>query len=147
MLGNSNMIAVTVAPWLRKLRPSILGILGGTLGIFASVSFYGVFASACCGFEYFALLAIFGVLGAALGITGGVFASIWRRVGGLILFGATVVTIALWLPFLVYLSPLGWMFFIIGFAWWVLPILLGGLLAFPKSRRILKQLHNDGWLP
>ena len=141
---------MTMVSQLWKLTPSILGILGGVSSVLASASFQGInFSSISCGCEILVIAVLPGIVGVAFGIVGGAFALVWKRAGGLILLVATAVAISPWLLILGFPNSSGipFGFYAVYFAWWNALILFGGLLAFPRTRRILKRLHNEGGLP
>ncbi len=141
---------LTLTHQLWKIKQPMLGLLGGVLGLLVSLSFGKIdFSSLSCGCEFFGATVVPSILGSILGIGGGAFSLIRKREGGLILFAGTMVAVSPWLVILgnSHLSWIPFAFYIIYFAWWNALILFGGLLAFTRTRRILKRLHEGGWIP
>src|SRR5467141_2199246 len=116
----------------------VLGITGGALGLAVSqfLSFERQnFAMLSCGCEAVSLFreSEGGILlssGAGLAALGWLFAIEQVASGGS--FFALEIALS---------------YFLAGFLWWDATILMAGLVAFPKTRRSLKRLRRDGWLP
>lgn len=104
-----------------------------------------------CGFDIFSQAIIAGPIigGSVVGLVGGFACLANRYLGGtLLLVGGALALAPLFLYFGVYmlLFPLLWV--ILGPSLFFGTLLeLGGLLAFPETRHVLKVLHDGGWIP
>lgn len=97
------------------------------------------------GIQMLNLAVVFAGPAALLGIAGGVLANYRKTAGGFLLVaGFSIISFA-WIFVLVEAAARGlyadYFFFLISisFLWWSLLILLGGLLAFPRIRELLKK--------
>ena len=134
---------------LKRLSPSLLGMFGGGFGLLYSglLALFLSGLSACsCPWDPAAGIIVWPLaVGSVFGMAGGASYLINRTAGGasllaggLIASFATIFEMLLFGPLLFYLAPN--LFF-------GLVLCLGGLLAFPTTRHMLRVLHEGGWIP
>ncbi len=136
----------------------MLGFAGGAVGLLWAYSVISYNAAGCsCNWDFVQSSLGWPVLyGSLIGIAGGAIYEIERRVSGaLLLLGGILASpllfvfevgswtdlprvISFFLIFGVFLFP----GFLAGFL-----LFLGGLLGFQRTRRIIRGLHDGGWIP
>ena len=86
------------------------------------------------------------VVGSVLGMAGGGLYLMNRTAGGAILLaGGLIVSFTTLFEMLLLFGPL--FFFLSPNLFFGLLLSQGGLLAFPRTRHLLKMLHAGGWIP
>ena len=144
-----------------ELASMTLGVAGGVVGlvIARSLSFHANdFTSLSCNCEVLQTLQdalLPAIFGSILGLIGGLVSFARSREGGIILLLGSSSTAIGWLFALsrIILAgssmaiELAFGYILVDFLWWNLLIFGAGLIAFPTTRRILKGLRTEGWLP
>jgi len=145
---------------LKELAPIILGFLGSIVGLlysYAVMSNNGYGCSLCStDADWSFIQAFLGwplIIGSIFGLAACVLYPVARKPSGIFLLSGAIlasplpliIAVGSWqyLGNLIFLSVL---FFAPSYFASVL-LFLGGLLAFQKTRRIIKNLHDGGWIP
>ena len=143
-----------------KIRaPIILGLLGSIVGLlysYAVMSNNGYACSLCSTDADWSVIQTFLgtplIIGSVVGLAACVLYPVARKASGIFLLSGAILTSPLPLiiaggswPSLDFLL-LSVFFFAPGYFVSLL-LLLAGLLAFQKTRRIIKSLHDGGWIP
>ncbi len=136
---------------VKRLAPSMLGLFGGGLGL---LSYYTIMSpsldlSACsCGWQTVEGITTWPVvMGSLIGLVGCAIAIVKQKAGGTFLLAGGIIAFSA-IPYAdpgVFFSPL--LFFLAPSLFFGLLLILGGLLAFPRTRHLIKTLHNEGWIP
>jgi hypothetical protein len=141
-----------VSRLLKRLAPSLLGLFGGGLGV---LSYYDLMSpsldlSACsCGWKAAEGIVTWPlVVGSLIGLVGCAVFLFNPNAGGTFLISGGVVASStivfaevatlLFGPVILHLASN--LFF-------GLLLILTGLLAFPRTRHLIKTLHDEGWIP
>src|SRR2546425_1645926 len=144
-----------------KIRaPIILGLLGSIIGLlysYAVMSNNGYGCSLCSTDADWSVIQTFLgwplIIGSVIGLAGCVLYPVVRKPSGIFLLSGAILASPL--PLIVavgswqYLGSLIF-FSVLFFApsyFASLLLFLGGLLVFQKARRIIKSLHDGGWIP
>ena len=139
-----------------KIRaPIILGLLGSIVGLLYSyaVMSYSGYGCQC---DWSVIQTFFGwplIIGSVIGLAACVLYPIARKPSGIFLLSGGILASPLTMLLVVgSWQNLGSLIFfsVLFFApsyFASLLLFLGGLLAFPKTRRIIKSLHDGGWIP
>jgi hypothetical protein len=137
---------------LRRLTPSLLGLFGGGLGL---LSYYSLMnpsldLSACsCGWQTAEGIVTWPVVaGSLVGLLGCIVFLLNQYAGGTFLLAGGLVASStiVYTEFATFLlGPL--FFYLAPNLFFGLLLILSGLLAFPKTRHVIKTLHNEGWIP
>jgi len=140
---------------LKSHASLIFGLFGGIIGLLWSYAILSLDGSDCsCGWPLFqATFAWPMVVGSIVGLLGAGVYAFARRTGGTLLMAGGVITSPI-LFFLLSGSLLNPGLLLSGIGFILAPgaiagllIFLGGLLSFHKTRRIIKNLHDGGWIP
>ncbi len=146
---------------LDKRAPFKLGIIGGSLGFLTLLlPAFLSFNPDCSGspscsprpLPFELALPIF--LGAAMGIVGGL---VWRshtKAGTTILLAGALIAPPLWMIGyygirfgLIDTNGISFVLSSVVLFWWDGLLILAGLIAIPRVRSRLRQLHDAGWIP
>jgi uncharacterized membrane protein len=139
-----------------KIRaPIILGLLGSIVGLLYSYAVMSNNGDGCeC--DWSIIQAFLGwplIIGSVVGLAACVLYPVARKPSGIFLLSGAILasplTLLLVLGSWQYLGSLIF-FSVLFFApsyFASLLLFLGGLLAFQKTRRIIKRLHDGGWIP
>jgi uncharacterized membrane protein len=139
-----------------KIRaPIILGLLGSIVGLLYS---YAVMSNNGYGCEcdWSVIQTFLGwplIIGSVVGLAACVLYPVARKPSGIFLLSGAILASPL--PLIIAVGSwqyLGWLllFSVLFFApsyFASLLLFLGGLLVFRKTRRIIKRLHDGGWIP
>jgi hypothetical protein len=127
----------------------MLGLFGGGLGI---LSFYGLMSpatdlSACsCGWSLVEGIVAWPVVASSLLVGCAIFLFNRSAGGTLLLTGGVIASsTTVYVETVLFFSPL--FFFLAPNLFFGLLLILGGLLAFPKTRHVIKNLHDGSWIP
>jgi uncharacterized membrane protein len=140
---------------LKTRAPIILGLLGSIVGLLYSYAVMSNNGDGCeC--DWSIIQAFLGwplIIGSVVGLAACVLYPVARKPSGIFLLSGAILasplTLLLVLGSWQYLGSLIF-FSVLFFApsyFASLLLFLGGLLAFQKTRRIIKRLHNGGWIP
>jgi hypothetical protein len=146
--------------WLKMRAPIILGLLGSIVGLlysYAVMSNNGYGCSLCSTDADWSFIQTFLgwplIIGSVVGLAACVLYPVARKPSGIFLLSGAILasplTLLLVLGSWQYLGSLIF-FSVLFFApsyFASLLLFLGGLLAFQKTRRIIKRLHDGGWIP
>ena len=139
-----------------KIRaPIILGLLGSIVGLlysYAVMSYNG----AGCQCDWSIIQAFLGwplIMGSVIGLAGCVLCPLARKPGGIFMLSGAILASPL--PFIIaagswqILGSLILLSLLLFAPHYLasLMLFLGGLLVFQKTRRIIKSLHDGGWIP
>jgi uncharacterized membrane protein len=139
-----------------KIRaPIILGLLGSIVGLLYSYAVMSNNGDGCeC--DWSIIQAFLGwplIIGSVVGLAACVLYPVARKPSGIFLLSGAILASPLTLLLVVgswqYLGSLIF-FSVLFFApsyFASLLLFLGGLLAFQKTRRTIKRLHDGGWIP
>ena len=140
---------------LKRLSPSVMGLFGGILGLLYAFFLVSLDFSGCsCGFSLLqSFLALPLLAGSLVGLTGCFLYLFAKRSGGILLLVGGILASPL--PLFIETGSLpGPVIILSYFGFLIAPsilsgllLILGGLLAFPKTRHLIKRWHDDGWLP
>ena len=139
-----------------KIRyPIILGLLGSIVGLLYSYALMSSNGDGCqC--DWSVIQTFFGwplIIGSVVGLAACVLYPVVRKPSGIFLLSGAIIASPLTLLLVVgSWQNLGSLIFfsVLFFApnyFASLLLFLGGLLAFQKTRRIIKRLHDGGWIP
>jgi hypothetical protein len=137
-----------------KIRaPIILGLLGSIVGLLYSYAVMSDNGDGCsCGWPI--IQAFLGwplIIGSVIGL-GGCVLCLARKPGGIFMLSGAVLAS----PLILLLVVGSWqnlgslilsVFFFAPSYFASLLLFLGGLLVFQRTRRIIKSLHDGGWIP
>jgi uncharacterized membrane protein len=140
---------------LKTRAPIILGLLGSIVGLLYSYAVMSNNGDGCeC--DWSIIQAFLGwplIIGSVVGLAACVLYPVARKPSGIFLLSGAILasplTLLLVLGSWQYLGSLIF-FSVLFFApsyFASLLLSLGGLLAFQKTRRIIKRLHDGGWIP
>ena len=143
---------------LKRFAPSVLGLIGSGIGLVYSYALLSNNGDGCsCGWPFIqAFLGWPMVLGSLIGLAGCALYLVARRAGGGVLLLAGSILLS---PFIFFSILAGSPFIIFSiivsfFGVLIAPMLLagllmflGGLLAFPRTRHLIKRWHDEGWIP
>lgn len=135
---------------LKAQSPFLLGLLAGGLGLLSiyelALVLSGLTACSCPWDPAVGIVVWPVVAGSVLGIAGGAFYLMNRTAGGAVLLaGGLIVSSSTFFEMLFLFGPL--FFYLAPNLFFGLLLCLGGLLAFPRTRHLLKMLHERGWIP
>ncbi len=139
-----------------KIRyPIILGLLGSIVGLLYSYALMSSNGDGCqC--DWSVIQTFFGwplIIGSVVGLAACVLYPVVRKPSGIFLLSGAIIASPLTLLLVVgSWQNLGSLIFfsVLFFApsyFASLLLFLGGLLVFQKTRRIIKRLHDGGWIP
>jgi len=139
-----------------KIRyPIILGLLGSIVGLLYSYALMSSNGDGCqC--DWSVIQTFFGwplIIGSVVGLAACVLYPVVRKPSGIFLLSGAIIASPLTLLLVVgSWQNLGSLIFfsVLFFApnyFASLLLFLGGLLVFQKTRRIIKSLHDGGWIP
>jgi len=140
---------------VRRRAPIILGLLGSIVGLLYSYAVMSNNGDGCeC--DWSVIQTFFGsplIIGSVIGLAGCVLYPVARKPSGIFLLSGAILASPLtmllvlgsWqnLGSLIFFSVL---FFAPNYLASLL-LFLGGLLVFQKTRRMIKSLHDGGWIP
>jgi hypothetical protein len=140
---------------LKRLSPSVVGLFGGILGLLYGYFLTSLDFSGCsCGFSLLqSLLGLPLLAGSLIGLIGCFLYFFAKRAGGILLLVGGILASPL--PLFIETGSLpGPVIILSYFGFLIAPsilsgllLFLGGLLAFPKTRYLIKRWHDEGWLP
>src|SRR5436309_7745308 len=139
---------------VRRRAPIILGLLGSIVGLLYSYAVMS-YSGAGCECDWSVIQTFLGwplIIGSVIGLAACVLYPVARKPSGIFLLsGAILVS-----PLPVIIAGGSWPsldFLLLSVLYFApsyfasLLLFLGGLLAFRKTRRIIKSLHDGGWIP
>ena len=147
-----------------KIRaPIILGLLGSIVGLLYSYAVMS-YSGAGCECDWSVIQTFLGwplIIGSVVGLAACVLYPVARKPSGIFLLSGAILASPLTSLIVISSSAKSWsvlgqnlgslIFFSVVFLapsyFASLLLFLGGLLAFPKTRRIIKSLHDGGWIP
>jgi hypothetical protein len=136
---------------LRGLAPSVLGLFGGSLGLLSIYELENAagLGGCSCGWNMVEGIVEWPVIvGSLIGLVGGTVFLFNQNAGGTFLLTGGVIASSMIVYLetaLLFFGPL--VFYLAPNLFFGLLLILGGLLAFPKTRHLIKTLHNEGWIP
>ena len=139
---------------VRRRAPIILGLLGSIVGLLYSYSVMSNNGDGCeCDWSFIqTFLGSPLVIGSVVGLAACVLYPVARKPSGIFLLSGAILASPL--PLIIAVGSwqnlgsllLSVLFFAPSYFASLL-LFLGGLLAFQKTRRIIKSLHDGGWIP
>src|SRR6266568_6613507 len=140
---------------MRRRAPIILGLLGSIVGLLYSYAVMSNNGDGCeCDWSF--IQTFLGwplIIGSVVGLAACVLYPVARKPSGIFLLSGAILASPL--PLIIAFGS--WqnlgsllLFSVLFFApsyFASLLLFLGGLLAFQKTRRIIKRLHDGGWIP
>ena len=140
---------------MRRRAPIILGLLGSIVGLLYSYAVMSNNGDGCeCDWSF--IQTFLGwplIIGSVIGLAACVLYPVARKPSGIFLLSGAILASPL--PFIIAVGSwqilgslllLSVLFFAPSYFASLL-LLLGGLLTFPKTRHIIKSLHDGGWIP
>src|SRR6266705_5562825 len=140
---------------MRRRAPIILGLLGSIVGLLYSYAVTSNNGDGCeCDWSF--IQTFLGwplIIGSVVGLAACVLYPVARKPSGIFLLSGAILASPL--PFIIAVGSwqnlgslllLSVLLFAPNYLASLL-LFLGGLLAFQKTRRIIKRLHDGGWIP
>ena len=139
---------------MRRRAPIILGLLGSIVGLLYSYAVMSNNGDGCeCDWSF--IQTFLGwplIIGSVVGLPACVLYPVARKPSGIFLLSGAILASPL--PFIIAVGSwqilglllLSVLLFAPNYLASLL-LLLGGLLTFQKTRRIIKSLHDGGWIP
>ena len=138
---------------LTSHAPTLLGLVGGGVGLVIISVFIGSspsgLMSCSCGLVWVLDIIKWPIIVGSVSGLSGCFAYLANKyLGGALLLIGGVVALAplLYIGAYTIFFPLLF-FFLAPSLFFASLLVLGALLSFPKTRRILRTLHDGGWIP
>ena len=150
-----NKISYYMSRQVRRRAPIILGLLGSIVGFLYSYAVMS-YSGAGCECDWSFIQTFLGwplIIGSVAGLAACSLYPVARKPSGIFLLSGAIVasplpmitTVGSWqnLGSLIFFS----VFFFAPSYFASLLLFLGGLLVFQRSGRIIKSLHDSGWIP